>query len=509
MFSIEMKALAMAGDTEGLARLIEQVEAYKRYNQIFFWKAYDYQMEFMNASKGYHQRYARSGNRTGKTKGASFEVAYHITGHYPEWYAGEKVEGSGHIYWCVGVDLTSTADVMQLELFGTADIRVESEVGTGALPRSSIVLDEGMTKDAGRIITCRVLHKDGGFNTLKFYAAAQGQTKMMGQAVKFIWMDEIPETQSMKIYSQCVTRLATTNGHMMLTATPEQGYDDINRLYAEDKTGKLYLQSISMYDAPHLTHDIIEGLKAGWPENQWDMRVRGLPVIGSGAVFGMSDEEIMCEDLSIPDHWDIIAALDFSSVNDASVVAWAAHDTGSDCYYLFHVDYITDRVNKNEEYQANLILSSQYPNIPTISPHDGGVNSINPEAKAKVMKRMGVNVQGQSFYNPTQLGLAFKNKSSIAREPGLTEMRRLFREGKLKVCRSVSSFFEEKAQMFYSPLAGGGLKTVGRDDCIDAARYAIISLVANRGVPAGQCKSTFKDFNNGFSEVSSGIQYTY
>ncbi|MGL5583766.1 MAG: terminase large subunit domain-containing protein [Cetobacterium sp.] len=494
----ELQALARLGDTEGVARLIDQVEAYKQYNQIYFWHPYQYQLEFMNASKSFKQRYARSGNRVGKTKGASFEVAYHLTGLYPDWFEGDRIKGSGHTFWCIGIDNDSTTKVMQKELFGTSDIRVDSEVGTGSIPRDLILLEEGITKDGPRVVSCRIKHTSGGYNTLMFYAASNGSAKLMGQATKFIWMDEIPEHHGMDIYSQCWTRCATTDGHLMLTATPEAGMCDVNRLYAEDKTGKLYLQSISMYQAPHLTTEKIEELKSGWPEYQHEMRVYGLPVLGSGAVFPFPDSLIVCEDVVPKPTWDIIVGLDFSSVSDASVVAWVTYDPDEEMYYLFHVDYITEMTNKNEEYMANLILNSEWPWAPTISPHDGGVNSTNPESKAKVMKRMGVNIQSRSFYNPQELGLSFKNKSTIAREPGLTEMRRLFKAGKLKVCKSVRSFFDEKNQLFYAPVSGGGIKYVGKDDCIDAARYAVISMIGNRGLPVCQCISEPIDFNNGF-----------
>lgn len=139
--------------------------------------------------------------------------------------------------------------------------------------------------------------------------------------------------------------------------------------------------------------------------------------------------------------------------------------------------------------------------------HDGGVNSINPESKAKVMRDMGVNIQSQSFYNPPDLGISFTKKwyGSIDREPGLTEMRRLMEEGRLKIARSCVSFFREKAQFFYVQKAGGGMKTVGNDDTLDAARYAIISLRGNRGISMVECASKpieedapFSIYNNSY-----------
>lgn len=191
---------------------------------------------------------------------------------------------------------------------------------------------------------------------------------LMGAVVKFVWLDEEPKHNSMAIYSQCLTRTTTTNGHIMMTSTPEAGYTDLQRMFAEDITGYLHVDSASWDECDHISDEDIKRLLAGVPEYQHDMRRRGLPVMGSGAVFPFSDESMMIEDLIPERHWPVIASLDFSSVNDASVVCYSAYNPDNDTYYVYDIDFITDISNKTPEYMATSILNSATPNIPTVSP---------------------------------------------------------------------------------------------------------------------------------------------
>ncbi|MGL5579647.1 MAG: terminase large subunit domain-containing protein [Cetobacterium sp.] len=482
-----------------LQSLYDQVMSYYKYNSIETFKPYPYQLDFMNKSKKFHSRLMRSGNQTGKSYGAAYEFAMHVTGLYQDYYEGDRIEGSGYDFWCIGIKLDSTARVIQKLLFGTEDMRNEDAIGTGAIPRRMIDF-ESISKDGKRLLSARVKHVSGGYNTISFFAAEQGQNGLMGSVVKFVWIDEEHEHKGVEVYAQCVTRTATTKGHILMTATPEFGMTPLQKMFEDARGGDdLYIASASWDDAPHLDEEDIKRLLANIPEWQRDMRRHGLPVLGSGAVFPCKDEDLMCEDITPRDHWPVIVGLDFSSVNDASVISFVCHNTDDDIYYLYKEIYINEIENKNPDYMSDCILNGETPYIPCISPHDGGLNSASPTSKAKIMISRGVNVQSESFYNGTELSLSFKDKKNFHREPGLEYMRKLIRDGRFKVCKSCVKFYEEKRSLFYSPKPNGGIETKGKDDSIDACRYALISLVGNRGLPYGQCKSgDYEKWNNGF-----------
>lgn len=173
---------------EELNELKDYLDQHTKYNKLKAFIPYDYQLRFMKAGASFKQRMMRAANQSGKSYGASFEFAQHITGQYQDYFDGDRIPDSGHLYWCIGIDLDSTARVMQRALFGTHNARLEDDIGTGSLPRDCIDM-ETMTKDGGRITSCRIKHADGGYNTIQFFGAAQGSERMMGAVVKFVWLD--------------------------------------------------------------------------------------------------------------------------------------------------------------------------------------------------------------------------------------------------------------------------------------------------------------------------------
>lgn len=461
--------------------LLRELVDYRRHNALEFRQPYDYQLKFMNASSHYSQRYLRAGNRTGKTFGAAMEMAMHLTGRYQPWFEGVRFESSGFDYWCVGVDLKSVARVMQKELLGTDDIRVEEKIGTGAIPRSCIETTLPFKKDGGNVVSISIRHIDGGLNTLYFWGSNQHDS-MMGSSVKFVWLDEEPPYNSIEIYSQCLTRTATVNGHVMLTATPEQGQTPLNDLFDDDTTGKLYLQSVTWDECPHLTPKIKESLLAGIPEWQHQMRMCGIPVIGSGAVFPIADEAITEAPVKPQPHWSMVAGIDFGIVNDPSTVIFVMMDDDG-VIHLADEIYLDD--DRSPRAIADAIKASPYPNVLTVVPHDAGLNSDDPQAKGKLLIEYGINVLRQPFRNPVDVKLGIDELKSGAsnsynsKAAGLIEMQRRFEEGTLKVSSQMFRWLREKQTYFYKS-KGGGYKPVDKDDhCIDASRYAVMSLIGN------------------------------
>lgn len=154
---------------------INSLKDYVTYNQLEFRKPFPYQKVFMDAGKEYKTRFLRAGNRCGKTYGATLEFSYHLTGLYPDWWEGERVEGSGHVFWVIGITLNSVAQVIQKELLGTNDCRDKdrpnSKVGTGHLPRHTIITDHGWQPDGACLRQCLIKHKDGGENILAFWGS--------------------------------------------------------------------------------------------------------------------------------------------------------------------------------------------------------------------------------------------------------------------------------------------------------------------------------------------------
>lgn len=476
--------------------LIEPYKEYQKYHRIEYFNPYPYQREFMNAGKDYLIRYLRAGNRTGKTFGAATEFAYHITGRYPDWWEGAKIQGSGHTFWAVGITLDSVATVIQKELFGVADIRAP-DVGSGTIPKECINFDTAFNKDGDKLKSCQIKHVNGGYNTLRFYSS-ENTAVMMGARCALIWMDE-EALNGMEVYSQCKTRLINAfgpgkNGLLMITATPERGNTELNQLFDNDETGLLYIKSASWYDCPNFTPEQIEKELSTIPAWQREMRSMGIPVIGTGAIFPYADEDITVNSVNPRAHWQAVIALDWGVSVDATVIAVMIHNPDADIYYLYDLIYCdASDYDRSPANVADIINNSPYAGLPVIRPHD------HP-ALSNQLRDLGVNVQIPPASNPPASQLRVKRASTDSRgaqdiQTGIDEMNYLLSEGRLKIMAHCYKWFEEKRTYYYRLIKSSGkLERTKPDHAIDASRYALMALMSNRG--ADWATANNMDFNS-------------
>ncbi|EBW7358879.1 hypothetical protein E2L92_21980 [Salmonella enterica subsp. enterica serovar Ibadan] len=466
---------------------------YTRTHRLERFSPFPYQQEFMNASASHNIRLLSAANRIGKTFCGAAEMAMHVTGLYPSWYTGKRINGSGRLYWCVGRDLTMVADIQQKELIGTADCRVTEELGTGAIPIEHIITDrsKGWKADGARLERIRIRHVDGGLNTLEFYGS-NDPNALMGRMVSAAWCDE-ESPYSMEIYSQLIARTANAielgvNGLIYFTATPEEGETQLYLKFSQDKTGSLYFKNVTWWDCPLFNEAQIDQMLAALPPWERDMRSRGLPAKGQGAVFKVSDDDLIIDDVYPLPHWQVIIGVDWGHVQDPTVVIVALQDPDTDTYYLYDMFYFDiDEQARSAANIATVLLNSPYANVPVIVPHDSGLDSDASESNGKILRRYGVNVRPEPFRNPPDSQLKItqyndSNKSVRKIETGLQEMLLMMNEGRFKVCRRCEEWLREKRGYFYKfNLRTRKLDYAGADHCIDASRYAVLSLMGNRG----------------------------
>ena len=75
-------------------------------------------------------------NRIGKSYCGSSELAFHLTGIYPEWWEG-KVFKQPIVAWAGGVSNETTRDIVQFELLGSPDD--PEAFGSGTVPKNYII----------------------------------------------------------------------------------------------------------------------------------------------------------------------------------------------------------------------------------------------------------------------------------------------------------------------------------------------------------------------------------
>ncbi len=120
-------------DYEAVGELKRRVDDYAC---LYDFKPYDWQVEYFNAAKNSKQRLLMAANQVGKTQSTCQEMAYHLTGLYPDWWGGARFKRPVTA-WMLGYSGEQLRDVVQSKLLGTLT-REDGFIGQGIIPKSLI-----------------------------------------------------------------------------------------------------------------------------------------------------------------------------------------------------------------------------------------------------------------------------------------------------------------------------------------------------------------------------------
>ena len=451
---------------ESLERAVEiarELERRKSTNRLLDYKPYDYQIKFHNSNAT--QRLLMAGNRVGKSLSGAMEMAIHLTGKYPDWWEGRKF-GRPIRAWAGGVSNETTRDVCQKELVGQPDD--PSAKGTGSVPLDDIgetVRKAGVPNAMNSLV---VRHITGGWSRLGFKAYEMGREKWMGEQVDVIWLDEEPPAS---IYSQALTRTADKGGSVYMTFTPEQGMTQIIAQFINDiKKGQEMIQA-GWDDAPHMTKLVRDQILQALPPHERKMREKGIPQLGSGLVFPIVEEEILCDPIEIPTHWPRLCGIDFGWDHPTACV-WIAWDRDVDTVYVY--DSYSMRQETVPVHASAINARGKW--IPVIWPQDGRqADKGSGKNLTEQYKKEGVNMCHDWFTNPPQQGMKDGTGGNSV-EAGIMEMMTRMQTKRLKIFKNQSKMLEE-LRMYHRK--DGKIVPIN-DDLISAMRYCIMSLRKTR-----------------------------
>ena len=199
---------------------------------------YQKHLEFFRFGQAHQERAFMAANRVGKTWGAGgYEVALHLTGQYPAWWMGRRFDYPVDV-WAAGDTSQTTRDIIQHALLGVGNVDAAGRLGTGLIPAQAIIGQPTAARGiTGAIDSAAIKHLSGGASTLGFKSYDQRRAKFQGTAKHVVWLDEEPPRD---VYSECMIRLMTTDGLMILTFTPLLGLSDVALMFmdaAENEQG--------------------------------------------------------------------------------------------------------------------------------------------------------------------------------------------------------------------------------------------------------------------------------
>jgi len=420
---------------------------------------YDWQKEFHDHGFDHRERAIIAGNRVGKTRTAAAEVAIHLTGLYPSWWAGRQFTQPTD--WIVAAPTNELCrDILQLALVGNMREGEKSPDGTGWIP-SDCIIDYGWRQcGVGNVMdSIRVKHVSGGTSLCTFKSYEQGPVKFQGVARDGVWLDEEPTDY--EIYTESLTRTLDSNGLVIFSRTPLFGLSEVIKHFTDGGKG-IYYKNVTWDDAPHLDENAKEQLLSSYPEHERDTRAKGIPMMGSGGVYAVPDEMIMCEPFEIPEHFRRICGIDFG-IDHPAAAAWIAHDADADVVYVY--DCYKER-GQTAAYHSQAI-KSRGKWIPVSWPHDGMIRDKGGGIALKEQyQSQGVNMLGFSArYDDVKGG-------GQSREPITLEILERMRTGRFKVFNHLNHWFEEKRMLHRKD----GKIVPERDDIESATRYALMML---------------------------------
>ena len=446
-------------DKGKVLELLQEKQRRLETRRIAQYDPYGYQTKFHTEGQSCPQRILMAANRVGKTYCGAAETAYHLTGEYPEWWKGHKFNKPIRA-WAAGESNDTTRDIIQKELFGNP--QDPTKKGTGAVPLDNIVETVRKPGVPNAFSSVLVKHRSGGNSQISFKAYEQGFEKFMGEAIDVVWLDEEPKQE---IFSQCITRTADTDGIVYMTFTPERGMTSVVSAFMNDLKPGQSLITATWDDVDHLDEKTKEQLLAVYSPAERDMRSKGIPVFGSGLVFPVSEEDIVCEDFDLPEHFPRLAAIDFG-FDHPTAISWVAFDADDDIIYVYD-EY---RRSKETPLTHAAALNGRTPGIPVAFPHDGLQHDKGSGIQlAQQYRDLGVYMLPDHFTNPPAEGKLNGNNSI---EAGISEMLQRFETGRLQIFESCAETLEEM-RLYHRK---NGKVVPIQDDLISAMRYAVLSV---------------------------------
>lgn len=404
---------------------------------------YPKHLAFFADGFGFRVREFRAANRVGKSIAGAYETVLHLTGKYPDWWVGKRFNRPVNVL-VAGESGRLVRDSIQLELCGPP-----TSIGTGMIPFDDIYEKRPKTGIPDAIDTCQIRHVSGGMSILQFQSFDQGREAFQATARDVIWLDE---EAPLAVYTEALTRTMTTNGVVYMTFTPLKGMSEtVLFLEEQAKAGKVSLVTATWDDAPHLSEKDKAEMLAAYPPHQRDARTKGIPALGSGAIYPVPESEFVIPPFEIPVHWRRGYALDVGWNRTAAL--FGAYDPDSDILYLI-----------DEHYRGLAEPSIHADAIKARGEWMRGV--IDPASHGRSQR------DGEQLFNLyEQLGLHIVNAKNGV-ESGIYEVYQRLSSGRIRVFSTLVNFLNE-FRLYRRDENGRIIKE--NDHLMDDLRYFVVS----------------------------------
>jgi phage terminase large subunit-like protein len=411
------------------------------------------------------ERMLSAGNQQGKSQAGAAEMAYHLTGEYPDDWLGRRWDRPIKA-WACGESALVVRDVQQSKLCGEPGL--DEAFGSGLIPKAAFVGKPSMARGiTDAYDTIHVRHKSGGISVLKFKSYEQGRAKFQGAPIDLIWADEEPP---MDVYTEMLARLTATNGSIYTTFTPMNGVTELWQRFDEDHKDRKRT-AMTIRDALHIdTPEKLAKVLERYPVYEHAARINGQPMMGEGRVFITPEETIMEPTMTyIPPAWTKLFSIDFGiAVDHAFGCTLQAWDRDNDVIHILEAWKIVGQTPVQHAVRMKQIGVM----VPVAWPQDGTAREKSGEVVSKLYKNQGLKMLDEH---------ATFEQGGYGTEAGVLEMDERMKTGRLKVAAHLSDWLEQ--YRFYH--RKNGLIVKKNDDIMSATRIGVMAKRFGKAVQLG------------------------
>lgn len=459
---------------ESFKHKLEALKKYQTYNKLEFIfpdtgpsrrELYGKHLDFFRAGANHRFRMLSGGNGTGKSFTMGYEIALHCTGAYPNWWNGKRLPKIQSA-WVVCETGSLWRDSLQKLLFGNPG----EDIGTGLIPDAKksqdgygIIETTSMPGIPGAVGRALIKHKNGQIVSLVVKTYDMDRKNLQAATVDLVAFDEEPPED---VYTECVMRTRGTKtkepGIAMLAFTPLKGLSDVvlkylpGGVFPQDGTipgePDKFVVRVTWDDAPHLSEVDKQALINEIPAHLRDSRTKGIPALGSGKVYPISEDEITFKSLHVSSDWKRAFGMDFGWNCTAAV--WGTQDPVTGVIYLYGEHYLGE---KAPYVHANAI-KARGAWIPGICDPRGDKSSERDGSKLiDEYSSLGLNLQA----------------GDNAIQAGVSRVLNMLESGLLKVSVNLEHWLSEFRIYRYDSKNPNQIARNQKDHLMDATRYLL------------------------------------